>query len=346
VSTFLRSCNICLEEPVNNALDSLLHIDPAARWTLQQLHDWCDEVAATTDLLNEFEMIKAPERPVGLQPQKFHKAPMQDMLHRVRCLEVDVASSLIGKHVAAHNADDGHYVDGDNVLDPGHWAGASQLVIRRCTGELVRVPKAHQQIQQGDRLFFLAIKDGPVKPHLHETEEPKGVDFFAEYDLFLFPRHAWGLHLKEIDLPGQFDLPLAFVARRNDKDVSLRFSQAEAETLIQDGLYGVVHRLPDPVTGQSEPMLQEEALELLFNKVVFRARMRRDSVVFAPVGLTPEAIQEVGPGCVTAADEQPPEADSCQSPPSVAVAGGSGEKQLGHSSSGSKLPERGVLPAA
>jgi len=340
VSIFLRSRNICVDEPVSNALDALLHIDPAARWTLPQLDDWCDEVAATTDMLNEFEMIKAPERPVSLRPHKSHKAPVPDMLHRVRCLEVDVASSLIGKHVATHNTDDGQCVEGDKVLDPVHWASASQLVIRRCTGELVRVPKANQQIQQGDRLFFLGIKDQPIKPHLHEKEESTGLEVFAEYDLFHFPRHAWGLHLKEIDLPGQFDLPLAFVARKNDKDVSLRFSEAAAETLIQDGLYGVVHRLPDPVTGQSEPMLLEEAVEPLFDKATFRTRMRRESVVFAPVGLTPEAVQEAGPGGITAADEQPPEADGCQSPPSVAVEGGSREE------TGSKLPERGGLPAA
>lgn len=277
---------------------------------------------------------------------------MQDTLHGTRCFEVGDASSLIGKYVAAHNTDDGRCVDGDDVLDPGHWAGASQLVIRRCSGELVRVPKAHHQIQHGDRLFFLGIKDWPTKPHSHETEEPKGVEVFDEYDLFLFPRHAWGLHLKEIDLPGQFDLPLAFVARRNDKDVSLRFSEAAAETLIQDGLYGVVHRLPDPITGQSEPMLLEQALEPLFDRVVFRARtaptrLRRDSVTFPPAGLTAEATQEAGPGCsIATADEQRPEAEGCQSPLSVAVEGGSGEEQLGNSADDSRLPERGGLPAA
>lgn len=343
VSAFLRSCSVCISEPVAEALDSLLHVDPAARWTLQEVHDWCDALAATTGPLNELEMIKAPKRPIGLRPQRFHRAPMQDTLHRTRCLEVGDASSLIGKYVAAHNTDDGRCVDGDDVLDTGHWAGASQLVIRRCSGELVRVPEAHHQIQHGDHLFFLGIKDWPTKPHSHETKEPKGVEVFDEYDLFLFPRHAWGLHLKEIDLPGQFDLPLAFVARRSDKDVSLRFSEAAAETLIQDGLYGVVHRLPDPINGQSESMLLEEALEPLFDRVVFRARtaptrLRRDSsVTFPPAGLTAEAAT---------ADEQRPEAEGCQSPPSVAVEGGSGEEQLGNSADGSRLPERGGLPAA
>jgi len=302
---------------------------------------------------NEFAMIKAPIRPLGLRPQRFHRSPVQDILHRVRCLDVDDACSLIGKHVAAHNTDDGRCVDGDNVLDPVYWAGASQLVIRRCDGELVRVPKAHHQIQQGDRLFFFGIQDWPIKPHLHEAEELKKVELFADYDMFLFPRHAWGLHLQEIDLPGQFDLPLAFLARRNDKDVSLRFSEAAAETMIQDGVYGVVHRLPDPVTGQSEPVLLEEALEPLFDRVVFRARtaqtrLRRDSIVFPPAGLMAEVSKEAGPGgCnITTADEQRHEADGFQSPPSVAVEGESGEEQPGHSASGSKLPECSGLPAA
>merc|ERR1711879_793057 len=127
------------------------------RWTLARLKEWWQHTKGNINDAPD-SMLPVPlDARIASTSGRFHKAPPLDRLVKAFGLEVGAGSELIGKFIGPHTTEDNVKIEGlDKVLDLRHMAGATVLFIDRGpTVGVVTLPKATDQVQKGDWIYYL-----------------------------------------------------------------------------------------------------------------------------------------------------------------------------------------------
>merc|ERR1719362_364133 len=204
-------------------------------------------------------------------------------LRTVWVVKVESSMGLHNKFVGPHKAPDGTIISADSELVLNlRCKGLSLLFIVR-TGTIIFVPKANDEIQLEDIMYIKQEQssrdsgEGALKELREMIKKRELASMLLQYDSFIFPEHSWGKTLKDLNLPANFGIQLAFLAFKNDQG-KYDFHSTGPDSKIKEGCYGVVACLPDPDTGNSVSALSDELLAPMYDESRFETILKQQSL--------------------------------------------------------------------
>eukprot|EP00419_Tripos_fusus_P051041 CAMPEP_0172823714 /NCGR_PEP_ID=MMETSP1075-20121228/17518_1 /TAXON_ID=2916 /ORGANISM="Ceratium fusus, Strain PA161109" /LENGTH=571 /DNA_ID=CAMNT_0013664883 /DNA_START=75 /DNA_END=1790 /DNA_ORIENTATION=- len=281
--------SLTLDKKITEAIDGSMVWDQSKRWTLPQLQQWADSNSRTNGHDNEFPMVPGGATAHVIQcayaSQLFHRATSLRM--RALALEITKNSSYAGKYLGPHTKLDGTQVGDKQVLSIGN-GNMSILFIDRSEGA-VSIPRVQDQLSVGDWVYLREqlLENGTGESHEPPSaseKPPEAVEVFLELDQFRFPDHCHGAALGAgtSDPINQFGGPVCIALRRNF-GIGLSFIlrntdllEPDAETVVQEGDWGLVTRIPDRTNGRSRSVLTDALLAPLFDEKAYRKRLGLD----------------------------------------------------------------------